>query len=199
MQAISFFNWLRIWLNGLTQNQVNLANKLIELQGIEQTKKTITKKLQEKGFMMISHKGIALIKHYEGFKPYPYLCPAGIPTIGYGATYYPNGRKVTLKDKHITEEEASMMLKHMLAKYERAVNRYVRVNLTQGQFDALVSFTYNLGLGALQKSTLLRLLNQGNYTKAANEFKKWVYANGRKLSGLRNRRKDEANLFRGIK
>lgn len=109
--------------------------------------------------MKTSDKGLALIKSFEGFSAKPYLCPAGVPTIGYGATYYPDGRRVTMQDKPVSEADATDMLRSMLASYEAGVSRYVLVPVTQGQFDALVSFAYNVGLSALKDSTLLRLVN----------------------------------------
>ena len=145
--------------------------------------------------MKTSDKGKAIIKQYEGFRAKPYLCPAGVPTIGYGATYYTDGRKVTLRDAPISEADADKLLDKMLVKYEDAVNRYVQVPITQDQFDALVSFCYNLGPEALRKSTLLKKLNNKDYNGAADAFLNWVYASGKKLQGLVNRRTDERKLF----
>ena len=145
--------------------------------------------------MKTSNKGKAIIKQYEGFIAKPYLCPAGVPTIGYGATYYADGRKVTLRDAAISEADADKLLDKMLGKYEDAVNRYVQVPITQNQFDALVSFCYNLGQEALRKSTLLKKLNNKDYNGAADAFLNWVYASGKKLQGLVNRRTDERKLF----
>ena len=145
--------------------------------------------------MKTSDAGKAIIKQYEGFRAKPYLCPAGVPTIGYGATYYTDGRKVTLKDAPITEQKADELLSAMLGKYEQAVERYVQVPLTQHQFDALVSFCYNLGQENLRTSTLLKKLNAKDYKGAANAFLNWVYASGKKLQGLVNRRTDERKLF----
>ena len=143
--------------------------------------------------MKTSNKGKAIIKQYEGFRAKPYLCPAGVPTIGYGATYYTDGRKVTLKDAPISEADADKLLDKMLAKYEDAVNRYVQVPITQNQFDALVSFCYNLGQENLRNSTLLKKVNAKDYKGAADAFLNWVYASGKKLQGLVNRRTDERN------
>ncbi len=146
--------------------------------------------------MKISQRGLDLIKKYEGFRAKPYLCPAGVPTIGYGATYYPNGKRVKMSDNMITERQAEQMLCLQLSKYESAVSRYIRANINQNQFDALVSFAYNLGIGSLQRSTLLKRVNKNpNNPKIKREFKKWVYAGGRKLKGLIKRRKDEAVLY----
>lgn len=147
--------------------------------------------------MKISKQGVDLIKEFEGFKSKPYLCPAGVPTIGYGATYYPSsGVKVKMDDNPITESEATKMLKKMIDNvYGSAVNRYTVAPTTQNQFDALVSFAYNLGVGALQRSTLMRKHNEGKYNRAAKEFEKWVNAGGRRLAGLVRRRKAEQALY----
>ena len=147
--------------------------------------------------MKTSDKGVALIKQFEGFSAKPYLCPAGVPTIGYGATYYPDGKKVTLRDKPVTEADATAMLRSMLVQYENGVSRYVQVPITQGQFDALVSFAYNLGLAALKSSTLLRLVNERNFVGAAAQFSRWNKAGGKVLPGLTRRREAERKLFVG--
>ena len=145
--------------------------------------------------MKTSDKGLALIKSFEGFSARPYLCPAGVPTIGYGATYYPDGRRVTMQDRPVSESDASAMLRAMLASYEAGVSRYVAVPVTQGQFDALVSFAYNLGLGALKSSTLLRLVNARNWQGAAAQFGRWNRAGGKVLPGLTRRREAERVMF----
>ena len=143
-----------------------------------------------------SKNGIAFIKKYEGFKSKPYLCPANVPTIGYGATYYPNGQKVKLKDPAIDEKHASLLLEAMLNPYEKAVDSYCRDDINQNQFDALVSFAYNLGNSALKSSTLLKKANVNpNDSTIKNEFNKWVYADGIKLNGLVKRRIEESNLY----
>jgi lysozyme len=140
--------------------------------------------------------GIELIKKYEGFMSEPYNCPAGVPTIGYGATYYPNGNVVTLNDEPISKQYASELLADMLGSYERAVNRYVTADITQNQFDALVSFAYNLGNGALKSSTLLKKVNANPCNENITyQFNRWVKAGGRTLRGLVKRRAEEAELY----
>jgi lysozyme len=144
----------------------------------------------------ISQKGIDLIKKYEGFSGKPYLCPAQIITIGYGATYYENGKKVTMQDNVITEERAVELLKHLLVSYEKAVDSFCRDDINQNQFDALVSFAYNLGAGSLKSSTLLKKVNTNPVDPTIkDEFMKWVNAGGKKLPGLVKRRADEATLY----
>lgn len=145
--------------------------------------------------MRTSTQGVELIKHYEGLRLRPYLCPAGIPTIGYGSTSYPDGRKVTLVDRPLTEDEADALLASTLVPFETAVGRMVTAEITQRMFDALVSFSFNLGSQALKGSTLLKKLNQGDKAGAANEFQKWVYASGAVLPGLVKRRESERKLF----
>lgn len=146
--------------------------------------------------MKSSHNAIELIKMAEGFKSQPYLCPAKVPTIGYGSTRYADNTPVQMSDKPITVAQAEALLLATLAKeYEPAVNRYVRVVINQNQFDALVSFVYNLGIQALRTSTLLRLVNENKFIAASSEFKKWIWANGKKLPGLIIRRERERLLF----
>lgn len=147
--------------------------------------------------MKTSDKGLALIEQFEGFSARPYRCPAGIPTIGYGATYYPDGRRVTMQDKPVSEADATAMLRLMLASYEAGVSRYVQVPVTQGQFDAMVSFAYNIGLSALKNSTLLRLVNARDYAGAAAQFARWNKAGGKVLPGLTRRREAERVMFVG--
>lgn len=146
--------------------------------------------------MKTSNKGLALIKKYEGFYSKPYLDPIGIPTIGYGATYYPNKIKVTIKDRPLSEKEASDLLAQMLNVYENQVALLVTKPINQNQFDALVSFTYNLGATNLGKSTLLKKINKNpNDPTIREEFVKWNRAGGKVLNGLTKRRKDEAVLY----
>ena len=140
--------------------------------------------------MKISQDGIDLIKRFEGFSASPYLDAVGYPTIGYGHCLR-DGESFTA----ISREEAETLLKQDVAVAERAVHRSVRAPLTQHQFDALVSFVYNVGVEAFEKSTLLKLLREGNKASAALEFNRWVYAKGRKLPGLEIRRKAESRLF----
>ncbi len=147
--------------------------------------------------MKTSAKGLALIKKYEGFFNKPYLDPVGIPTIGYGVIKYPNGKRVTMNDPAMTEKQASDMLAQLLEQtYEKDVNRLVKVALNQNQFDALVSFTYNLGGTNLGNSTLLRKININPCDPTIKaEFPRWNRAGGRVLAGLTRRRKEEADLY----
>jgi lysozyme len=146
--------------------------------------------------MRINQKGINLIKSFEGFSARPYICPAGVPTIGYGTTYYPNGKKVTIKDKPISDIEGETLLKANLATYEDAVDSFTTNAVNSNQFSALVSFAYNLGNAALKSSTLLKKVNLNpNDPGIRNEFMKWIYARGKLLKGLEKRRNEEADLY----
>lgn len=144
----------------------------------------------------VSEAGLNLIKKYEGFKSKPYLCPASVPTIGFGSTYYEDGHKVKLTDPSISEAEASSLLKALLVSYEKAVDSYCVDTITQHQFDSLVCFAYNCGITALKNSTLLKLVNKNpNDPNIADEFKKWNRGGGRVIDGLTKRREEEAKLY----
>jgi len=145
--------------------------------------------------MQSSDECLNLVRTCEGFRASPYRCPAGIPTIGYGSTRYADGRAVKLTDPPITTAQADAIMRQTLKEYEAAVNRYVTVPINQNQFDALVDFAYNAGAQNLRNSTLLKLLNQGQYEGAANEFDKWVMGAGQRLPGLVKRRALEKQLF----
>jgi GH24 family phage-related lysozyme (muramidase) len=141
----------------------------------------------------MSKTGLDLIKRFEGFSPTVYICPAGYPTIGYGHVVKPQEREQFASG--ITTEQAETLLRQDVQTAERAVLRLITVPLTDGQFDALVSFTFNLGAGALQRSTLRRNINRGDHAAVPAEFRKWVWAGGRKLEGLVRRREVEATLY----
>lgn len=146
--------------------------------------------------MKISQKGLDLIKKFEGFSAKPYICPAGVPTIGYGATYYTNGTKVTMSDESISEEWAEQLLSNMVHTYEKGVISLVIPKITQNQFDALVSFAYNVGVTNFRKSTLLRLINKDpNNPEIATQFMKWVRGGGKVINGLIKRRQIESKLY----
>ena len=136
-----------------------------------------------------SPKGIELIKEFEGFRSNAYLCPSGVWTIGYGhtATVKPGMR--------ITREQGEQLLVKDLQRFEAVVNQKVKVPLTQAQFDALVSFTYNIGGRAFSNSTLLKYLNKKAYDRAANELHRWVNGSTGRLEGLIRRRQAEYKLF----
>lgn len=143
--------------------------------------------------MKTSQKGINLILQFEGFSSKPYLDSAGIPTIGYGNTYYPGGKKVTMKDPAITKEKGAELFASVLPAYENIVNSKIKVPINQNQFDALVSHTYNTG----GSDTLFSLVNK---KASAADIRNWftsryITAGGKVLNGLIRRRKAEADLF----
>ncbi|MGX5010939.1 lysozyme [Enterobacter asburiae] len=144
--------------------------------------------------MQTSEKGIALIKQFEGCKLTAYQDSVGVWTIGYGWTQPVDGKPIRA-GMTIKQETAERLLKTGLVSYESDVSRLVKVGLTQGQFDALVSFTYNLGARSLSTSTFLRKLNAGDYAGAADEFLRWNKAGGKVLNGLTCRREAERALF----
>jgi lysozyme len=141
--------------------------------------------------MHTSQKGLDLIKSFEGLRLSAYKCPADVWTIGYGTTA---GVK---PGQTITKERAEELLREDVERFEAQVLRLVKVPLTQGQHDALVSFVYNLGAGNLSNSTLLRLLNSGDYKGASAQFDRWTRAGGKTLAGLVRRRAAERALFDG--
>lgn len=140
--------------------------------------------------MRISQKGVDLIKHYEGCKLKAYKDIVGILTLGYGHT----GSDVH-EGQVISQDEAESLLRLDLEKFEKGVNYLVTSDITQNQFDALVSFTFNLGIGSLSYSTLLKKVNASDFDSAKKEFLKWDMAGGKHVNGLLIRRTAEAFLF----
>lgn len=154
--------------------------------------------------MKLNESGYNLIIGFEGLSLKPYLCSAGVPTIGYGNTYYPNGKKVTMRDKPITKEYAIEIFKFVADLFAKDVNSLLKTTITQNQFNALVSFVYNVGSDidtddipeGLGDSTLLKKVNTNpNDLSIMTEYIKWNKANGKVLDGLTKRRKLEAKLY----
>lgn len=141
--------------------------------------------------MKLNQSGIDFIKKHEGWRDSVYLDSAGLETIGYGHLLK-SGESF---DGTITKQQGESLLLHDVSIAEKAVNDLVGVVLNQNQFNALVSFTFNLGRGNFEESTLLRLINDGNFGAAMLEFDRWVHAGGKMISGLVARRKKEAELF----
>lgn len=138
----------------------------------------------------------ALARRFEGLYLRPYLCPAGVPTIGYGATYYEDGTRVTLMDAPITRERAEALLLHMVRTvYLPAVNRLCPGINSAERAAAIIDFTFNLGAGNLQASTLRRRVNAGQWDAVPAELMKWVRGGGRVLLGLVRRRQAEVELI----
>ena len=158
--------------------------------------------------MQTSIKAIELIKHHEGVRFKPYRCPALLWTVCVGHVMYPDQAKLPLDqrssvmlkpedNRQFTQEEVDGILRHDLDRFERGVERFCPVPLAQGQFDALVSFSFNVGLGTLQRSTLRQKVLRGDMEGAAEELLKYCMAGGKILKGLQNRRNDERALFLG--
>ena len=141
--------------------------------------------------MKISQYGIDLIKHFEGCELQAYQCAAGVWTIGYGHT------KGVQPGDQWSEDHANHMLEVELEEYENYVSTAVTVPLSQNQFDALVSWVYNLGNGNLTSSTMLKVLNSGDYAGVPAQIKRWNKAGGKVLEGLTRRRQAEADMFEG--
>jgi lysozyme len=156
--------------------------------------------------MNVSSKTIEMIKHHEGVRFKPYQCPAKLWTIGVGHVLYPNQGKMPIDqrgnfplaqedNRAFSKEEVNAILRADLARFEKGVATYCPVSLTQGQFDSLVSFSFNVGLGTLQRSTMRQKVLRGDMEGAAEELLKYCMAGGKVLKGLQKRRLDERALF----
>jgi lysozyme len=158
---------------------------------------------------MISPKALKMIAHHEGTRLKPYRCPAALHTIGVGHVLYPEQGAMKMEDRIkfqlkpednrlFTREEIDAILAQDLERFERGVLKYCpSAGSRQNWLDALVSFSFNVGLGTLQRSTLRQKHNRGDYEGAADEFLKYCKAGGKVLRGLENRRKDERSLYLG--
>ena len=146
----------------------------------------------------ITERGLQLIKDFEGFSATLYRCPAGYQTIGYGhlVRSFEHDRFASISaHSGLSNREASAILREDVKAAERAVSRLIIVPLSHGQFDSLVDFTFNLGSGSLQSSTLRRVINRYDYDEAPHQLRRWVFAGGIKLRGLVRRRDADAVLF----
>jgi lysozyme len=145
--------------------------------------------------MEVNKAGKDLIKQFEGCKLKAYKCPAGLDTIGYGNTFYPDGAKVQLGDV-ITQERANELFDLIVEDFAKKVKPLIKQNLTDNNFSALISFAYNVGIGNLKNSTLLKKVNVNPTDPTIKaEFNKWTRANKVVLSGLVKRREAEAKLY----
>jgi lysozyme len=148
---------------------------------------------------MIQNKALEEIKNSEGCRLKPYYDISGKPTIGWGATFYENGAKVTILDREITQKRADDLLKFHVNIFAVGVKKLLTVSLNQNQFGALVSLAYNIGLGAFSSSTVLRLVNINPLDdKIADAFNMWVNSGGKFVNGLLLRRKREYNLYKSF-
>jgi len=156
--------------------------------------------------MKVSDNALKAIMHHEGVRLKPYRCPARLWTIGVGHVIEASHAKVPFEERSYLEipdgwnrkftmDEVNAILAADLQRFERGVLRYCPRGITQGRFDALVSFAFNVGLGTLQRSTLRQKHNRGDYDGAADEFLKYCLAGGKVLKGLLNRRKDERAIY----
>jgi len=157
----------------------------------------------------VSSKAIQMIKHHEGVRFKPYQCPAALWTIGVGHVIIPEHARLTIDqrkvlpipegwDRKLGEDEVNAILRFDLDRFERGVEKFCPVALTQGQFDCLVSFSFNVGLGTLQRSTLRQKLLRGDKEGAGEELLKYCMAGGKVLRGLLNRRNDERTMFNAV-
>lgn len=175
----------------LTVSAVRKALNLPEQQA--------TNPVQPTNTLQLSDKGLELIKQFEGFRSAPYKDIVGVWTIGYGNTYYPNGRKVSGADKPLTVKEAhdlklAIVSKDFAPKVRQALQNS-KVPITQNMFDACISLAYNIGVGGFAKSSVIRHLNIGDKQAAADAFLLWNKAGGRVVKGLQRRRQAERALF----
>lgn len=197
MQKAELFSWLRAMSGGkLTQAQVEAGDRIIAEQGIEIFAQLIGFKLDSKvsGQWDISENGYALIRDFEGFRDKAYRDTGGVWTLGFGTIKYPDGRSVKQGDT-CTREQAEQWLKSDCRWVDACLDKYVKATISQNQFDALASFVYNIGESQFRSSTLLAKLNAGDYRVAAANFDRWIYDNGKIITGLVNRRAQEKALF----
>lgn len=198
-----FFNWFRAEMGGkLTQSQVDYANELLAKMGVEQAKTELLNKYKPKilnWHMKLSDKGFEMLAVFEGFRSKPYRDSVGVATIGYGNTYYLDGRKVKMTDPPISKAEAKKLKMAVLDRdfvpvVNRLLEREIKAGqITQNMFDSLVSLTYNIGVGALKKSSVIRHLKNGDKQKAGDAFLLWRNAGGKPI--LLKRRQKERAVF----
>lgn len=206
-----FFDWLREQQdnNKLSPSMVDGANELLALTEPEKLKVSLMKvnDWSDKVYMSLSLAGSKLVNQFEGFRSKPYRDQAGVATIGFGSTYYEDGRRVKMSDPAISRERAYEIKRHVVNKdFAPAINllfdeEIASGKLTQNMFDALVSLAYNIGAARIKSSSVYRHIKAGNYKKAADAFLPWNKVRNsrtRKLEfsqGLYNRRKKERELF----
>ena len=146
--------------------------------------------------MKLNNSGYLLITEFEGYSAKPYLCSAKVPTIGYGNTYYTDGKRVTMLDKEINKQQAFEMFKVIADRFASKVSNLVKTPLNQNQFNSCVSLAYNIGMANFMNSTLLKLVNKNhNDILIGLEFKKWNKVNKKVVAGLTRRRNYESDIY----
>jgi lysozyme len=144
----------------------------------------------------LNNSGYLLITEFEGYSAKPYLCSAKVPTIGYGNTYYTDGKRVIMLDKEINKQQAFDMFKVIADRFASKVSNLVKTPLNQNQFNACVSLAYNIGMANFMNSTLLKLVNKNhNDILIGLEFKKWNKVNKKVVAGLTRRRNYESDIY----
>lgn len=198
-QIAQAYSWLRAMSGGkLSQDQVIAGDAIIATNGLNVFANLIGYSFSTKpvvtGLRDISELGFAIIREFEGFSSVAYLDTGGVLTIGFGTIKYLNGTSVKKGDV-CTKAQAEEWLKNDCKWVDACLDRNIKVNLNQNQFDALASFVYNIGESAFVKSTILTLINQNSLISAASQFDRWVFDNGKRIQGLVNRRTKERKLF----
>lgn len=186
-------------MNKLSSDMIDLLSILIRMYGKDTDIGALARKIMGEG-MRCNQSGVSLIMEFESFFSKPYLCPANVPTIGYGTTIYPNGKKVSLSDSPIIKEQAKEFLAHDLKKEEDNLNNLItalNISLNENQFSALISFAYNLGFGkiASPSSTVNRGLKSGDHALTCHGMSLYNRAAGKVMRGLERRRKAEIDLY----
>ena len=194
-QIAQAFSWLRAMSGGkLSSDQVEAGDAIIAMSGLTIFAKVIGFSLTESAQRDISELGFQLIREFEGFSVQAYLDTGGVWTIGFGTIKYPNGKRV-VKGDVCTQSAAEQWLKNDSKWVDACLDKHIKTNVNQNQFDALASFVYNIGETAFIKSTMLTLINQNSMISAASQFDRWVFDNGKRIQGLVNRRAKERKLF----
>ena len=186
-------------MDKLSNDMIDLLSILIRMYGKDTEIGALARKIMG-GKMICNQAGIDLICEFEGFFSKPYLCPANVPTIGYGTTIYPDGKKVSLTDPPISKDEAKEFLAHDLKKEEDNLNKFINdfgLTLNENQFSALISFAYNLGFGKISSpsSTVNRGLRSGDHALTCHGMSLYNRAAGKVMRGLERRRKAEIDLY----
>jgi lysozyme len=193
-------NWLELLIRGLLPSKKSVSAAIVAATGPKPSVEQLVEQAAPAPLPLpkspVPDICIQFVAKWEGFSGQPYLDVVGIPTIGYGFTYYPDGRKVTMADTPLPRQVADEMLAKHLEKYWKEVGQMCRVPQNERQLSALTAFAYNVGLMALRNSTLLRNINsKAPLREIEKQFLRWNKAKGTEIQGLTNRRKDEYALY----